>query len=55
MLILPVGLERNEVRRTPWVTWALIGTCFLVHLHPSCSEPWVERMERARPGVKGSC
>jgi membrane associated rhomboid family serine protease len=32
MLILPVALDQNEVRRTPWVTWALIGTCFVVHV-----------------------
>jgi membrane associated rhomboid family serine protease len=32
MLILPIGLDKNEVRRTPWVTWVLIGSCFLVHL-----------------------
>ncbi len=32
MLILPVGLEQSEVRRTPWVTWLLIGGCFVVHL-----------------------
>ena len=32
VLILPVALEKNEVRRTPWVTWVLIGACFLLHL-----------------------
>ncbi len=32
MLILPVALEKNEVRRTPWVAWVLIGACFLVHM-----------------------
>jgi membrane associated rhomboid family serine protease len=32
MLVLPVGLDKNEVRRMPWVTWVLIGTCFVVHL-----------------------
>jgi membrane associated rhomboid family serine protease len=32
MLFLPIALDKNEVRRTPWVTWSLIGTCFLVHM-----------------------
>jgi membrane associated rhomboid family serine protease len=32
MLVLPVGLEQNEVRRTPWVSFVLIGTCFVAHL-----------------------
>ena len=32
MLILPIALEKNEVRRMPWVSFALIGLCFLVHL-----------------------
>ncbi len=32
VLILPVALEKNEVRRTPWVAWVLIGACFLVHM-----------------------
>jgi membrane associated rhomboid family serine protease len=43
MLLLPVGLERNEVRRTPWVTWTLIGACFAVHLALSVVEPGAER------------
>lgn len=30
MLILPVGLDKNEVRRVPWVSAVLIGTCFLI-------------------------
>ncbi len=32
MLILPIGLDENEVRRTPWVTWTLIASCVVVHL-----------------------
>ena len=32
MLVLPIGVEKNVVRRTPWVTWALIGSCFVVHV-----------------------
>lgn len=32
MLVLPIGLDQNEVRRTPWVTWTLIAACFLVHI-----------------------
>jgi membrane associated rhomboid family serine protease len=32
MLVLPVALERNEVRRTPWVTFALIGSCVLAFM-----------------------
>lgn len=32
MLILPVGLDKSEVRRIPWVSAALIASCFLVHL-----------------------
>jgi membrane associated rhomboid family serine protease len=32
MLILPIALEQNEVRRTPWVSFVLIGACFVVHV-----------------------
>src|SRR5215510_10338251 len=32
MLILPIALEKNEVRRMPWVSFVLIGLCFFVHL-----------------------
>lgn len=32
VLILPIALEQNEVRRTPWVSFTLIGACFLVHV-----------------------
>jgi membrane associated rhomboid family serine protease len=32
MLILPVGLDKNEVRRVPWVTATLIAVCVLVQL-----------------------
>lgn len=32
MLILPIGLEKNEVRRIPWVSAALIVTCVLVQI-----------------------
>ena len=32
MLILPIALDKNEVRRVPWVTWTVIGVCFAVHL-----------------------
>jgi membrane associated rhomboid family serine protease len=38
MLFLPVGLDKNEVRRTPWVTFAIIGACFLLHLALSAVE-----------------
>jgi membrane associated rhomboid family serine protease len=37
MLILPVGLEKNEVRRIPWVSAALIVSCFLVQIVLSTS------------------
>lgn len=43
MLILPVALEQNEVRRTPWVTWALIGICFVMHLALSAFGGGAER------------
>ncbi len=32
MLFLPIGLDKSEVRRTPWVTWGLIAACVLAHL-----------------------
>jgi len=32
MIILPVALDKSEVRRTPWVTWVLMGACLAVHL-----------------------
>jgi len=32
MLVIPIGLEENTVRRTPWVTWSLIGICCGVFL-----------------------
>jgi membrane associated rhomboid family serine protease len=32
MIILPVGLEENQVRRAPWVSAILIGSCFFVQL-----------------------
>ena len=31
MLLIPIGQENNVVRRTPWVSWALIALCFLVY------------------------
>jgi hypothetical protein len=37
MLILPIGLEKNEVRRIPWVSVALIVSCVLVHIVLSTS------------------
>lgn len=37
MLILPVGLEQNEVRRVPWVSAALIVLCILVQIVLSTS------------------
>jgi membrane associated rhomboid family serine protease len=43
MLILPVGLEQNEVRRAPWVTWAVIGACFVAHLALSALGSGAER------------
>ncbi len=43
MLILPIGLEENEVRRMPWVTWILIGSCFLVHAAVSTMGAGAER------------
>jgi membrane associated rhomboid family serine protease len=32
MLVLPVGLEQNEVRRVPWVSATIIVLCFLVQI-----------------------
>lgn len=32
MLLIPIGQENNIVRRTPWVSAALIALCFLVYL-----------------------
>ncbi len=37
MLILPIGLEKNEVRRIPWVSVALIVSCVLVQIVLSTS------------------
>jgi len=31
-LIIPVGHESNEVRRLPWVTFAIMAICLVVHL-----------------------
>jgi membrane associated rhomboid family serine protease len=54
MLVLPVGLDKNEVRRMPWVTWALIGACFLVHLAISTAGAGAEREvdERMRESLR---
>ena len=38
MLLLPVGLDKNEVRRTPWVTFAVMGACLVLHLALSVAE-----------------
>src|SRR5512140_3844437 len=46
MLVLPYGVEKNEVRRTPWVTWAIIGVCTLVHIGVAVLEPGAEREAR---------
>lgn len=43
MLILPVGLEKNEVRRIPWVSATLIAACVLIHLVLSVSTAGTER------------
>jgi membrane associated rhomboid family serine protease len=32
MLLIPIAQEENTVRRTPWVSFALIGLCFAVFL-----------------------
>ena len=32
MLIIPIGHEDNTVRRLPWVTFAIIGACFILHI-----------------------
>ena len=32
MLIIPIGHEDNTVRRLPWVTFAIIGACFVLHI-----------------------
>ncbi len=32
MLILPVALDQNQVRRTPWVTWVLMGICLVAQI-----------------------
>jgi membrane associated rhomboid family serine protease len=32
MLILPVALDKSEVRRIPWVTLVVMGACFALHL-----------------------
>ncbi len=32
MLVIPIGLEESTVRRTPWVTWVLMGTCCALYL-----------------------
>src|SRR5262245_52739009 len=31
-MFIPIGLDQNEVRRTPWVTWALIASNILIFL-----------------------
>src|SRR6476660_1930683 len=29
-MFIPIGLDENEVRRTPWLTWGLIASNILV-------------------------
>jgi len=48
MLILPVALEQNEVRRTPWVTFVLMGTCLLLHVALSVAGAAPEREAQIR-------
>jgi membrane associated rhomboid family serine protease len=31
-MIIPVGHESDTVRRLPWITFGIIGICFLVHI-----------------------
>ena len=48
MLILPIALEKNEVRRMPWVSFVLIGLCFLVHIAISTGEGSADRAASER-------
>jgi membrane associated rhomboid family serine protease len=43
MLILPVGLDKNEVRRVPWVSAGLIAACILIQLVVSVGFAGAER------------
>ena len=54
MLVLPIALEKNEVRRMPWVSFALIGLCFLVHIAISTAEGSADRAasERVDRGIR---
>ncbi len=31
-MIIPVGHERDSVRRLPWVTFVIIAVCIIVHI-----------------------
>ncbi|MBN1274470.1 MAG: rhomboid family intramembrane serine protease [Candidatus Aminicenantes bacterium] len=31
-MLLPIGHEKDTVRRLPWVTFSIIGICFLAHI-----------------------
>src|SRR5262245_49438551 len=48
MLILPIALEKNEVRRMPWVSFVLIGLCVLFHVAISVAESGPERAASER-------
>ena len=48
MLVLPIALEKNEVRRMPWVSFVLIALCFLVHIAISTAEGSADRAASER-------
>lgn len=31
-MLLPIGHESNTVRRLPWVTFSIMGLCFIIHI-----------------------
>jgi len=35
MIVIPIGHESNEVRRLPWITFAIMALCFIIHIFVS--------------------
>jgi membrane associated rhomboid family serine protease len=55
LFILPVGHEKGTVRRLPWITFAIMALCFVIHLLFSGSErEQVQRILEARRNL-GQC
>ncbi len=42
-MLLPIGHDSGQVRRTPWVTWSLMAACLLVFLYTNSQTGDIER------------